>query len=444
MLQSSYPQVSAGPPRASRILVPRNLERNHTTERHVVQGGGAILLHLEQGDKLCLVNDEGGQRAEIVAAHQNGQIDAAILGQKSNGSADGLKSLLALARGSDLAGLRRGIEARMIDLSKAGAIELFDTATPAKASVEFKASEAGWLVVAAPGSHMQPGNQDTSTPLTITLERARPRVVGKYDLPDPLSDPLQDIRVKSATAQAYFVKAGEYIQILDVDGRQCTDFQCFDARKLDKGIEHALDVTTSRTLMGHAYSMPGLHSKYYDQDWTPLIEVVQDTVGRHDAFAMACASKYYDDIGYPGHANCSDNFNAVLASYGVKPRPGWMAVNLFFNTAIDAHGVLISDEPWSRPGDYVLFRALTDIVCVSSACPDDTSPANGWYLSDIHVRTYSGTEKFSRSIAYRPTPNSEPKMTKETAFHERISAQTRYHVEYRGLLVAAGLFFQWR
>jgi uncharacterized protein YcgI (DUF1989 family) len=32
-------------------------------------------------------------------------------------------------------------------------------------------------------------------------------------------------RVKSATAESYFVKAGDYIQILDVDGRQCTDFQ---------------------------------------------------------------------------------------------------------------------------------------------------------------------------------------------------------------------------
>jgi aminomethyltransferase len=105
----------------------------------------------------------------------------------------------------------------------------------------------------------------------------------------------------------------------------------------------------------------------------PLVEVVQDTVGRHDAFAMACASKYYDDIGYPGHVNCSDNFNAALKDRGVTARPGWMAVNMFFNTNIDAHGVLISDEPWSRPGDYVLLRALTDIVCVNSACPDDTT-----------------------------------------------------------------------
>ena len=433
MLESPYPTVNAGPPRASRIVVPRDLLQHHGSERHVVTGGGALLLQMGQGDRFTLINDEGGQQVEIVAARLNGQIDAALIGQISNSDAAGLKALLS-AGGieSGLARLRSGLALRGIDLSKAGATAIFDPATAAKTAITFSANEAGWLVVAAPGHHMLPGEQSTLTPLTLSVERAKPRLVGKFDLPDPLADPLQDIRIKSATAKAYFVKAGEYIQILDVDGRQCTDFQCFDARKLDRGIERALDVTTSRTLMGHAYSMPGLHSKYYDQDMTPLIEVVQDTVGRHDAFAMACAAKYYDDIGYPGHANCSENFNGVLAAHGVGPRPGWMAVNLFFNTAIDAHGVLISDEPWSRPGDYVLFRALTDIVCVSSSCPDDTSPANGWYLSDIHVRTYSGTEKFSRSIAYRPTPDSEPKMTKETAFHERISARTRHHVEYKG------------
>jgi aminomethyltransferase len=130
--------------------------------------------------------------------------------------------------------------------------------------------------------------------------------------------------------------------------------------------------------------------------------------------------------------NCSENFNRALAPHGVSARPGWMAVNLFFNTAIDAHGVLISDEPWSRPGDFVLFRALTDLICVSSACPDDTTPANGWYLSDIHIRSYDGAEPFRRAIASRVTPDQEPRMTKDTAFHARTSALTRDVAEYRG------------
>jgi aminomethyltransferase len=428
----SYPRVNPGPPRPSRIITPASFSAQTGRERYEVAGEGALLVPVRMGDKVTVTNLEGGQPCELVAADAQGRVDMGLLGVSANATPEGLKALLAAGRGSGLGGLRLGIERRGIDLASAQAVRMFDAETPAKTAESFTVARDGVLIVAAPAKPMTPDAQDTATPLELVIQRANLHLIRQHDLPDPLATPVMDLRVKSATAESYFVKAGDYIQIIDVDGRQCTDFQCFSARKLDKGIEHALDVTTSRTLMGHAYSMPGLHSKYYDQDWVPLVEVVQDTVGRHDAFAMACASKYYDEIGYPGHINCSDNFNGALAKHGVTARPGWMAVNLFFNTNIDAHGVLISDEPWSRPGDYVLFRALTDIVCVNSACPDDTSPANGWYLSDIHVRTYAGSEPFQRSIAYRPTPNSEPIMTKETAFHARTSEKTRNMVEYKG------------
>ena len=96
---------------------------------------------------------------------------------------------------------------------------------------------------------------------------------------------------------------------------------------------------------------------------------MRDTVGRHDTFALACTAKYYEDQGYPGHANCTDNFNAALAPFGVAPRQGWPAINFFYNTRIDDRNALFLDEPWSRPGDYVLLRALADLVCASSACP---------------------------------------------------------------------------
>ena len=432
MLASPYPGVIPGPPRPSRILTPSSLAQHSGRERYEVIGGGALLVRIAAGDRIAVTNTEGGQVCELVAADAKGRIDAAILGHAANSDASGLKALLTAGTGRGMAGLRAGLAKRGIDLAKAGAVALFGETTPAGSAETFTATRDGVLVIAAPGEAMDPGGHRTATPLTVTLQRAAPAKLGRFELPDPLAEPVLDLRVKSATAEAYVVKAGDYIQVIDVDGRQCTDFQCFSARKIDRGLHHALDVTTSRTLMGRAYSMPGLHSKYYDQDFLPLVEVVQDTVGRHDAFAMACASKYYDDIGYPGHVNCSDNFNGALAAHGVAPRPGWMAVNLFFNTNIDAHGVLIADEPWSRPGDYVLFRALTDLVCVSSACPDDTTPANGWYPSDIHIRTYSGAEVFQRAIATRATPESEPKMTKETAFHARTSALTRNLAEYRG------------
>jgi hypothetical protein len=95
MLDSIYPNVIPGPPRPSSILIPQGFSRHHGQERHVVPGGGACLLQLSQGDRLTLVNDEGGQPVELVAAARDGRIDTAILGQAPNSTAEGLKALLA-------------------------------------------------------------------------------------------------------------------------------------------------------------------------------------------------------------------------------------------------------------------------------------------------------------------------------------------------------------
>ncbi|RJL19439.1 DUF1989 domain-containing protein [Paracoccus siganidrum] len=420
-----------GPPRGTHARRAAGFTLPPGVERYSVPGAGAVAVQIAAGDRVEIINDEGGQRCELLAAHADGRLDAAILGARADAPADGLRALLSSDR-PGLKALRRRLAELGVSLNDARAIGLFGAQSRPGETVALTAAAPGWLIAAAPGGVMDFEAQDTSTPLTLRITRANPRRQGHFALPTPLADPVLDLRVKSATAQAYTVKAGDFIQIIDVDGRQCTDFQCFDARKLDRGIVHPLDVTTTRTFQGHAYPMPGLHAKYFDHDLTPLVEVVQDTCGRHDAFALACSAKYYDDIGYPGHANCTDNFNAALAPYGVEARAGWMAANFFFNTGIDAHGVMYADEPWSRPGDYVLLRALTDLVCVSSACPDDTTAANGWHLTDIHIRSYGARESFSRATAWRATPDAEPIMTRETAFHQNFAVLTRDFVEYRG------------
>ncbi|OYW31973.1 MAG: aminomethyltransferase, partial [Rhizobiales bacterium 12-66-7] len=200
----------------------------------------------------------------------------------------------------------------------------------------------------------------------------------------------------------------------------------------EEGLEYGLDSTTTRTLMGSAFPGPGLHSKYFDERQVPLVEVVRDTVGRHDTFALACSAKYYEDMGYPGHDNCSDNFNLVLKPYGIKEKRGWPAINFFFNTCVESSNALTMDEPWSRPGDYVLLRAMTDLVCASSSCADDIDSANAWHPTDIHVRVYDGGTPISKGTAFRMSPEAEPRLTRESAFHPRIAEQTRNFVEYRG------------
>lgn len=288
------------------------------------------------------------------------------------------------------------------------------------------------LVVIAPGTDMLPEQQAAVTELNVTLWLLPERAP---ELPDPLAEPVQDIHVPHSSARVYRVKAGEWIQIIDVAGKQCSDFIAFDEAALAEGDEVTLDAGATRTLAGHALPQPGLYSRFVDSRLQPMLELVQDTVGRHDSFLLACTPKYYEDSGYFGHVSCTENFNRALQELGVTPRVGWPAINFFFNTAVEPCGTVSMDEPWSRPGDYVLLRANRDLICASSACPDDIDPANGWTPTDIHVRVYGADNTFERAIARRVVPEELPRMTRHTAFHRRTSELTKCFTEYRGYWV---------
>ncbi|WP_454915649.1 DUF1989 domain-containing protein [Xanthobacter sediminis] len=396
-------------------------------ERVVVRGGGCGVVELHAGDALTIIDPEGLQAALLFPIDAAGKPAPGALGL-DDGTGVPLSSVLT-AGGEGAVEAARLLWARRVDAAAHKAIPVLDAQEAPGAGVTLTSATDLTVVVAAPGGTMAPDEQAPPTELLVTIARIPGAEV---PLPPPLGEVKLDLRIPAAQARAYTVKAGDYIQIIDVAGRQCSDFLAFDAAALKAGQEFGLDATTTRTLMGAAYPGPGLHSKYYDERQIALVETIRDTVGRHDTFALACSAKYYEDMGYPGHANCSDNFNAVLEPLGIKPKRGWPAINFFFNTAIDHTNALTMDEPWSRPGDYVLLRALIDLVCATSSCADDIDPANGWEPTDIHVRVYDGAETFSRGTAFRMNAEAEPRLTRESAFHPRIAQMTRNFVDYRG------------
>ncbi|WP_170336774.1 DUF1989 domain-containing protein [Ruegeria arenilitoris] len=256
----------------------------------------------------------------------------------------------------------------------------------------------------------------------------------EFLLPEPLGKIRDEWRVDRGTAMAYTLKKGQFVQIIDIEGQQCSDFMAMHAASLDSGVERYIDSTVSRTMARSAYPLPGLHDKFYDQDIRPLLAVRQDTVGRHDTFALACTARGYEDRGFPGHLNCSDNITEAYRPYGIGARAAWPAVNFFFNSWMDqGHGHLASDEAWSRPGDHVVMEALTDLVCVSTACPDDVDPINGWDPTDIHVRIYEEDTSISHSVSWRAQPEDGEKLTRHSAFHPRISKLTSKYTVSRDL-----------
>jgi aminomethyltransferase len=431
----SLEMTSAAPPIATplrpRVLQPGLAALETGTERYIVRGGGSMTFAIEAGDHAVLSLLEGGQAAELVAFGLDGRDRLAALGLQPAGGPSGLQRILS-SGSEDAQKVRSGLSRRNLDLGKAKAAYLFGVDTPAGAEHAMTAASDLFLIIAAPGEAMLPWDQAPPSDILVTIRRARILPPGKARLPEPLAEPRLDLVIEAASAIEFEVYEGEYIQIIDVAGRQCSDFLAFSRKALDKGRLRGLDATTTRTFNGSAYPQPGLASKFFDQDQNALVEVIQDTIGRHDTFGLACTARYYEDMGYFGHVNCSDNLSKTLAQFGIESFKGWPAINFFFNTNVNHQNQIWADEPWSRPGDYVLLRAMADLVCAASSCPDDIDPANGWYLSDIHVRVYPKTSLFKRAIGFRMTPDAPTQLTRETGFHPRTSALTRSFAEYKG------------
>ena len=420
--------------RRSNPIIKGSYSFPNNIERYIVKAQGLIGLDISGGDKIKIINTEGGQICEVVVFDDEGINNQAIISQKINGDAKFIKYLLTNSSDKNL--LLKKLKKKKINIKQTKSSIFFNHDSPFKETFDFIAQDNAFIIFAAPGDDMQVDKQNAPTDIEIIIDRKN-KIQNKLEsfLPEPLASPKNEFLIKDSSAITYEIKKGDFIQIIDLYGRQCSDFMAFDSNALQKGKESAIDTTVSRAINVGSYPMPGLHSKYYDKNMDTLIEVVQDTIGRHDTFGTACTRKMYEDAGYFGHINCSDNFNYVLDSYGVEKRLGWSAINLFFNTSVDANNVIFSDMPWSRPGDYVLFQAQKDLLCVSSACPSDIEPANDWNPTDIYVRVYNEKNRFSKSIGYRKNADSDFMLTKETGFHPRTSKLTKDMMDSSGFWI---------
>ena len=401
-------------------------------ERYVVNGGGLTGIQLFPDDEIEIINNEGNQICEIAVFNKDGNSDLSLLSLKEiKDSAEIKKILSSKDETSRVAAYQ--LKKRNLNIKNSKSAVVFDKDASWGEKLKFKSKDKCYSIFAAPGPAMLVHEQNPPTDLTIFIKRAN--IVNDKEhsiIPDPVFDPLNETNIDKQTAISFEVKEGDYIQIICPTGRQCSDFVAFDTAKLEKGVEKGLDWQTTRTFMGNTFPGPGLYSKFYDTDHEPLVEVIRDTVGRHDTFNLACTSKYYEDAGYFGHPNCSDNLTGAMQKYGVQKQKGWHAINLFFNTSAGGQNTVLSDESFARPGDYVIMKALKNLTCGTSACPSDIDPCNSWNPTDIFVRTYDKNKEFTKSFAFRMKTDAEPKLTKNTGFYERTSKLTRNFVDARG------------
>src|SRR4051794_36914738 len=208
------------------LLTPGLKPADPTFKSWGVRPGGATVVRVRRGDRLTVRDPDGGQPAEVTVLDAEGSDDAAALGARADAPATVLTA--ALSNGAAGAFLRE-LHRRGLEPHDARAVRLFATDSAPGASEPFAAQRTATVVVAAPGGRAVEGSWPAPA-LVVEIGRAEPpTTAGEVELPAPLAEPRLDFRVDRASALSYEVREGEYIQIIDVRGRQCSDFLAFNA-----------------------------------------------------------------------------------------------------------------------------------------------------------------------------------------------------------------------
>ena len=194
--------------------------------------------------------------------------------------------------------------------------------------------------------------------------------------------PIRARHIRPGQGQAVEVKTGQLLQIQTVKGKQVADFVAFSLDDRDEFLSTAATRSTNTNII------PQLGMTLYSNRRQPMFEIVEDTVGRHDMLFAACDPVRYEKLGVPGHANCREALTEALTDYGIGfdriPDP----INWFMNVSILQRGELEIREPLAEEGDYVVLRALRDVIAAISACPQDIGATNAGQPTDLHIRVY--------------------------------------------------------
>jgi uncharacterized protein YcgI (DUF1989 family) len=195
-----------------------------------------------------------------------------------------------------------------------------------------------------------------------------------------MTTPIQKLRVLAGHGRTFLVRSGQVLKVIDTEGQQAADFVaiCKDDRS------EALSPVHTRRALKSLFFKVG--DELMSSKGRPLLRVLQDTVGVHDANVPACDSTRFSiDFSVPGHRNCVANLLEGLAFYGVSHDEVPDPFNLFQNGPVTPDGRMLVTDPISVAGDYIELLALADLVCAVSSCPQDIIPGNGLRVTPIDL-----------------------------------------------------------
>jgi uncharacterized protein YcgI (DUF1989 family) len=187
-------------------------------------------------------------------------------------------------------------------------------------------------------------------------------------------------RITPGTAARFELRTDQLIQIVTLDGRQAAEMIAFRADDPAERLSTAATRAKNKSIMIEA------GKKLYSSRFAPMLELVTDTVGRHD---LLMASSEPVKPAMPDLDNDNElthPFIEALNGQGPALDSVLEPVNWFANVSIKAKGELEVGESLAEPNDSVVLKALTDLVVVVGARPN--LAGTGIAASDLLVRVF--------------------------------------------------------
>ncbi|MFB3073511.1 MAG: DUF1989 domain-containing protein [bacterium] len=194
---------------------------------------------------------------------------------------------------------------------------------------------------------------------------------------------LEDKIIEPRGYYAREIRKGEIFRIIDIEGKQVADFVIFNLNRLDERLSPENTVNLNRQVY------PRLGYSLFSDESGRLMTIVADTCGVHDMLAGAC-SRFTNELRYgvPNSPNCRDNFATALKPWGLAWKDIPYNMNVFMNCPIQPDGNYTIEEPKSKAGDYVDFRADMDVLVAMSNCPQERNACNAFKLKPLRVMHY--------------------------------------------------------
>lgn len=171
-------------------------------------------------------------------------------------------------------------------------------------------------------------------------------------------------RIPPRSGVAFRLARGQCLRIIDPHGEQVSDLLAFNAQ------DAAEVISSGRSLdyAGKIYLTTG--DKIYSNRSQVMLNILEDTVGRHDFLLTPCSKDTFRIIygDKNPHQGCFGNLAAALAPFGIGPDQIPTAFNVFMNVTIDTAGVLTVEPPRSKAGDQIVLEAHEDLIVALTAC----------------------------------------------------------------------------